>query len=289
MRFERGHGRAVQRSRLASSIVRTLAVFLLLGGTLHAAPSGSGAATVTDSAVRGVAWSPDATCDLVTVEALAERHPEVGQFVVMTTDSFEATRGSVEVAVLAGGEWRCQRSAQVAEFGRSGTRPLLERRSGDGTTPAGVFPLATVTAWDGQVFSMFGNRPDPGVEVPYRSVRDEDCWGATRNTARYQHLVNRPRCGGPDEWLPSFGEAYSHAAVIGANLDPISGDEPGETPYAAAIFLHRTSYTDAGIGKPTSGCVSLGYDDLVATLRGVDPDLQPHFAIGPTWWLRSSA
>ena len=50
-------------------------------------------------------------------------------------------------------------------------------------------------------------------------------------------------CPGPDdEWLAGVGGAYSNAAVIGANLDPISGDAPGEPPFAAAIFLHRHSY-----------------------------------------------
>jgi L,D-peptidoglycan transpeptidase YkuD (ErfK/YbiS/YcfS/YnhG family) len=153
-----------------------------------------------------------------------------------------------------------------------------------------VFPLGEVEAWDGQTFSVFGNRPDPGVQVPYRDVRPEDCWGATKNTPRYQHLVALPGCPGPDdEWLPRFGDVYAHAAVIGANLEPISGDEPGETPYAAAIFLHRHSYTSSGATKPTSGCVSLGYDELVETIRLLDPRLDPHFAIGPTDWLRSTA
>jgi L,D-peptidoglycan transpeptidase YkuD (ErfK/YbiS/YcfS/YnhG family) len=152
-----------------------------------------------------------------------------------------------------------------------------------------VFLLGRVTAWDGQTFSLFGNQPNPGTLAPYRAVRQEDCWGATQNTARYQHLVNRPNCTGPDEWLPRFGDVYGHAAVIGANLDPISGDAPGETPYAAAIFLHRHSYDGAGATKPTSGCVSLEMAALVDTVRLLDPRLDPHFAIGPTSWLRSTA
>lgn len=77
--------------------------------------------------------------------------------------------------------------------------------------------------------------------------------------------------------------------MIGANLDPISGDDVGEVPYAAAIFLHRTGYDGAGSSKPTSGCVSLAQGDLVDTLRLLDEPLDPHFAIGPTDWLRSSA
>jgi len=268
-----------------------LAIVLAALGGASVAAGGLGAAVANRPGVRDVSFAPDADCDLATVEALAGRHGEVRQFVVMTTNDFGDSVGTVEVAVrTVDGVWHCQQPTMAARFGRNGTRPLLERRSGDGTTPAGVFPLAVVTAWDGQQFSVFGNRPDPGVLVPYRAVRPEDCWGATPNTARYQHLVNRPRCAGPaDEWLAGIGGAYSHAAVIGANLDPISGDEPGEPPYAAAIFLHRTSYDAAGRSKPTSGCVSLADTDLVDTIRLLDHRLAPHFAIGPIDWLRTSA
>jgi L,D-peptidoglycan transpeptidase YkuD (ErfK/YbiS/YcfS/YnhG family) len=269
---------------------RLTIVFTLLGGAAVAA-GGLGAAVVTRTADRDVSFAPDAVCDLETVVALSRRHPTIRQFVVMATAEFGDNYGTVEVAVRDGaGSWRCQQPAMAARFGRNGTRPLIERRSGDGTTPAGVFPLGLVTAWDGQQFSIFGNHPDPGVLVPYRAVRPQDCWGATANTSRYQHLVDRPRCPGPsDEWLQGIGGAYSHAALIGANLDPISGDEAGETPYAAAIFLHRFSYDAAGSSKPTSGCVSLEYVDLVDTLRLLDHRLAPHFAIGPTDWLRDSA
>jgi L,D-peptidoglycan transpeptidase YkuD (ErfK/YbiS/YcfS/YnhG family) len=262
---------------------------LLAGGSVWGSVTDAfldGAGVVSRAAERGVQVAVDADCDLTTVAALAGRHPGVDQFVLMTTAEFGATSGTVAVAVRAGSGWACQTDARFAMFGRSGTSPLVERVSGDGTTPAGVFPLGRVTAWDGQVFSLFGNRPDPGAVAPYRAVRHADCWGATPHTARYQHLVEQPRCSGPDEWLPSYGDAYAHAAVIGANLDPISGDAPGETPYAAAIFLHRHSYLASGPAKPTSGCVSLAYEDLLDVVRLLDPRLDPHFAIGPVDWLR---
>ena len=50
-----------------------------------------------------------------------------------------------------------------------------------------------------------------------------------------------------------------------------SGDQPGEVPRAAAIFLHRFSYDAAGNSRPTSGCVSLAGDDLDAVLRALAP------------------
>lgn len=251
--------------------------------------------SASEVAVRGVQWPVDATCDLETVAALSARHHDVRQFVVLETASFGSTFGKAFVAVRgSGGRWHCQTDEFSARFGRTGTRPLLDRRSGDGTTPAGVFPLGETTAWDGSVVNVFGNRPDPGVRsgVAYRSVRQQDCWGAIPGDANYNKLVDLPGCSGPDnEWLPRFGDVYSHAAVIGANMDPISGDSPDEADraYAAAIFLHRHSYTSSGSTRPTSGCVSLASDALVEVIRLLDPRLDPHFAIGPTSWLRTSA
>lgn len=230
-------------------------------------------------------------CDLDLARAIGGRHPEATQLIVVRTGSWAATAAVVDVVVRSAGGWECQRGGQPAQVGRAGTRPLLERRSGDGTAPAGVFPLGSVTAWDGQVFSFFGNAPDPGVRGgTYRAVRREDCWGATPNTAAYNHLVNHPNCPGPDdEHLASFTNAYVHAAVIGANTEPlVSGDAPGEAPYAAAIFLHRTVVDAAGRPKPTSGCVSLGLADLVTTLGLID-GTGTRFAIGPADWLATEA
>ena len=209
---------------------------------------------------------------------------------IVASDAWESTVASLQiVARSATGEWRCQQAPVAAMVGRSGLRPLAERRSGDGTTPAGSFPPGNVQAWDGQRFEFFGNRADPGVRGAYRLVRPEDCWGATPHTSSYQQLVDDPGCVSPDEWLTSFGDVYGHAAVIGANLDPISGAVAGEPAFAAAIFLHRNSYSANGVPRPTSGCVSLTEDDLERSLRLIDPSLGVEFAIGELSWLRLSA
>ena len=65
----------------------------------------------------------------------------------------------------------------------------------------------------------------------------------------------------------------------------VSGDAPGEIPYAAAIFLHRHVYVTRASGptKPTSGCVSLAQSDLTTVLVGLTSDAV--FAIGTTDWL----
>jgi L,D-peptidoglycan transpeptidase YkuD (ErfK/YbiS/YcfS/YnhG family) len=260
------------------------------GGASAAAPELTGPAAPVAAAARVTpSWAPVAACDLETVEAIASRHDGVDQLVVVATASWQSTDARLDVAVRVDGTWRCQWAGLAARAGRNGTRPLAQRRSGDGTTPAGVFPLGVVRAWDGQQLSAFGNQPDPGLRIPYREVRPEDCWGATPNTPRYQQLVARPGCAGPDEWLTRYGDVYAHAAVIGANLDPVFGDAFGEPPLAAAIFLHRHSYDGAGATRPTSGCVSLAHPELVGVLRDLDPALAPHFAIGPLDYLRATA
>ena len=245
------------------------------------------AATATTAASRASRRGIDDDCDLTLAHRIGTSHPEAGQLIIVRTTDWVTTTGYLDVAHReANGTWACERGHQPAVVGRAGTRPLLQRRSGDGTTPAGFFPLDTTTAWDGQRFQFFGNGPDPGVQGTYRQVKPEDCWGATPGDLTYGHLVNQPNCPGPDdEDLERIGDIYVHAALIGANPEPnVSGDSPGEIPYAAAIFLHRHNYGAGrtnGPVKPTSGCVSLAIDDLVATLQLIDPAQHPYFAIGP--------
>jgi L,D-peptidoglycan transpeptidase YkuD (ErfK/YbiS/YcfS/YnhG family) len=228
-------------------------------------------------------------CQLVASN-VGRHQPGTTQVIVVLTNSAAATTGTLQVARFTPQGWVCG-SAMTARLGRSGTRPLVQRRSGDGTTPAGVFPLGVMRAWDGQVFSFFGNAADPGVSAgAYRRVRSGDCFGATPNASTYGHLVNRSRanCINPDEYLPKVTGPYEHAALIGANMEPdVSGDAPGETPYAAGIFLHRHSYNWIGRTKPTSGCVSLNSANLVTVLRAMRPGVM--FAIGDTAWLLANS
>jgi len=254
------------------------------------APVAVAPAVATQAANRDVAFTPDASCEIATAERLSARHPAARQFVIVGADTWTSTVASLQiVARSATGDWRCQQAPVTARVGKSGLRRLADRRSGDGTTPAGAFPLGNVRAWDGQQFQFFGNLPDPGVRGAYRDVRYEDCWGATPHTPAYQSLVNAPGCTSPDEWLQHVGDVYGHAAVIGANLDPISGVVAGEPALAAAIFLHRNSYSGTGASRPTGGCVSLAEDDLEVALRLIDPSLGVLFAIGEWSWLRDSA
>jgi peptidoglycan hydrolase-like protein with peptidoglycan-binding domain len=194
-----------------------------------------------------------------------------GQVVVVNSSGATA---DVDLLVNNGGGWECARMDMSGRVGRNGVRALADRRSGDGTTPGGVFGLGTMTAPDGQTFQFFGNGANPGVNGGWRQVRSGDCWGATPGTSDYNVLVSRSagNCTSPDEYFPNITGAYSQAALIDANMGPNrSGDQPGEPPLAAAIFLHRHSYDGAGNAKATAGCVSLNADNLAYVLRRLVP------------------
>lgn len=198
--------------------------------------------------------------------------PSNARQVVVVNSS--GSRADVDLLVNNGTAWTCARMDMPGRVGRNGVRTLAQRRSGDGTTPGGVFPLGSMTAPDGQTFQFFGNGVNPGVQGNWRQVRAGDCWGATPNTAAYNTLVTRSaaNCRTPAEYLVNFQGAYSRAALISANMGPNrSGDGPGEAALAAAIFLHRHSFDANGNSRPTSGCVSLGNDNLIYVLQTLRP------------------
>ena len=222
-----------------------------------------------------------AGCDAPLLQRLMESNPTASQWIMVVVPTESSTTGTLSIATVRGSAWQCTLAPTPAQVGSAGIRPLLQRRSGDGTTPSGIFPLGIVTSPQGPI-SFFGNSPDPGALGPYRRIQPGDCYGANPNTPGYGHWrVDSTNCTGDDELLQLNVQTYEHAVVIGANTEPdVSGDAPGEPAYASAIFLHRTGATASGATKPTSGCVSVGHAQLVTALRSIDPALRPRFAIG---------
>lgn len=284
--------------RTATTLTRLICVALVACGVATVADAtGPGPSAPVSGSTTGVAVAsaraarlkgpqPASSCQQVAFN-VGLSHAGAAQVVVVLTPSPTSTSGTLQVAQLGPRGWECG-AALTARVGANGVRPLQQRRSGDGTTPAGVFPIGVMTAWDGEPFSLFGNSPDPGaVAGPYRRVQAGDCFGATANHPDYGHLVYRAAndCPGPDdEYLPAVGSTYEHAVLIGANMEPnVSGDAPGEVPYAAAIFLHRFSFDSNGNSKATSGCVSLSHANLVTVVQTLQPGVR--FAIGDAAWL----
>ena len=162
-----------------------------------------------------------------------------------------ATRPPATLQIVARsttGEWRCQQAPVIARLGKSG-RPTAGRASLGRRHDTRWRVSARQRARRGtdNNSSSSGIAPTSVCVARTATFAPRTAGAPLRNHRIYQQLVNAPGCTSPDEWLTSIGDVYGHAAVIGANLDPISGDAPGEPAFAAAIFLHRNSYTSAGV------------------------------------------
>ncbi|MCU1397923.1 MAG: hypothetical protein JWN62_1032 [Acidimicrobiales bacterium] len=283
--------------RSIAAVLTTVTLCLPTAGLALAPPAIgplNSAATASAQAVAGAAEqlgpvpaSPtiDAAaltgCDIDVLQKLAASDRTVMQWIIVSVPQSATTAGTLSIATVRSGRWVCTLPSTVAQVGRQGVRPILQRRSGDDTTPAGIFPLGVVGTPQGPI-TFFGNSADPGALGAYRRVQRGDCYGANPNTAGYGHWrVDTSTCTGDDELLANNVQAYEHAVLIGANTEPnVSGDAPGEIAYAAAIFLHRTTYASGNVPKATSGCVSIPHDQLVTAVRSIDPALNPRFAIG---------
>ena len=172
----------------------------------------------------------------------------------------------------------------TGRVGKNGVRPLAQRVSGDGTTPAGTFPLGTMTAPDGQTFQFFGNGVNPGVHGSWRQVQGRRLLGRQRWRPDVQHadLRSAAACSGDDEYLPTFVEAYSRAA-------PDRGEHgAGPLRRSARARRHgrrRSSSTasattpPATASRPPAACRLAG-DDLDAVLRVLVP--------GEAWFVISA-
>ena len=284
--------RATSRAAVALLAAAVAVVALLTGFAAAATPIG--AATATVAAARGsvvqerpfpVTPSVDnpllAGCDVQLLQRLMMGDPTVAQWIMVVVPSTSSTTGTLAIATVHGSAWECTLTPTVARVGRQGIRPLVQRRSGDDTTPSGIFPLGVVSTPQGPI-TFFGNSADPGVHGAYRLVQPGDCYGANPNTPGYGHWrVDRTTCTGADELLARNVHTYEHAVIIGANTEPnVSGDAPGEPAYAAAIFLHHDNIAANGSTLATSGCVSIGHDQLITAMTTIDPALNPRFAIG---------
>ena len=162
---------------------------------------------------------------------------------IVTTPGWRSTRGGMTLWQKGSGTWRAVRTGIPVWVGRNGFQYASRRHEGDGTTPAGKFPMR----------SAFGGQPNPGAHLPWTQLQSSSCWSGER--ADYNTYVRRT-CTARDENLwASRGSAYRYAAVVGFN------DSPAVWGRGSAIFLHVT------LSQPTSGCVSMSQTNLLWTLR----------------------
>lgn len=156
----------------------------------------------------------------------------------------------MEITVWPPGHLQWRRKRVRCALGRGGVR--VEKREGDGATPAGSFPLR-------RVMYRADRLPAPETGLPVRVLRRDDGWCDDPEDAAYNRLIRTPFAA-RHETLWRDDALYDVVVELGFNDDPV------EVGRGSAIFLHRAK-PDYG---PTEGCVALALGDLLALLRDCD-------------------
>jgi L,D-peptidoglycan transpeptidase YkuD (ErfK/YbiS/YcfS/YnhG family) len=144
------------------------------------------------------------------------------------------------------------RLAQCA-LGWAGVVAGGAKREGDGTSPAGLWPMRRVL-W----------RPDrgpaPATRLATAPIAPDDGWCDAPDDPAYNQPVRLP-CRASAERLWREDRLYDVVVVLGQNDSPVV---PGA---GSAIFLHLASPDFA----PTQGCVALAPSDLAHLLSLARP------------------
>lgn len=134
--------------------------------------------------------------------------------------------------------------------GRGGIR--LDKREGDGGTPAGIWPLR-------EVLYRADRITKPKTALPVRALTRDDGWCDAPGDANYNRPVRLPYPASAEQ-LWRGDHIYDLIVVVGYNDAPVV---PGR---GSAIFLHfaRSNYS------PTAGCVAFAPAHLLKILALTD-------------------
>lgn len=141
-------------------------------------------------------------------------------------------------------------SSCTAYLGRKG---IGKTKEGDGKTPTGTFNLT----------QPFGNKADPGANMPYTKVTKYHYWCGTSSSEYYNQLVDSRVTGrkhtSSDEHLISYGSVYNYCMFIDYNKE----GTPGK---GSCIFLHCS-----GRNKYTAGCIAVSESMMKKIIRWAEP------------------
>jgi L,D-peptidoglycan transpeptidase YkuD (ErfK/YbiS/YcfS/YnhG family) len=157
----------------------------------------------------------------------------------------------MRIIVSANGEVRWLDRSTPCALGRSGIR--IDKREGDGATPAGCFPLRRVLYRADRIA-----RPRTGL--PTAALNPNVGWCDDPADAAYNKPVRLPYAA-RHERLWRDDALYDLLAIIRYN------DDPAEPSRGSAIFLHVARPDFA----PTEGCVAMRLGDLAELLRACSP------------------
>ena len=204
--------------------------------------------------------------------------PNSLQALVVKNTAWDSSYAEVESwwRSSAGAPWQMLRRAP-GRVGYNGIK--LDRHEGDGTTPAGMFPIL----WG------FGTGPNPNAKgMTWHTFDGNDWWAEdsldapTYNTYQTSRPATAKWRTNHAEHLADFPVLYQYAWVIGFNR-PRFGTRPATEPQpnltaGSGIFFH------VGTGS-TAGCVAVPQARALSISQWLDPGKHPVILIGEDNWL----
>ncbi|WP_313929448.1 hypothetical protein [Pseudoxanthomonas sp.] len=202
------------------------------------------------------------------------------QLVLVVTDGWDATTGTLQRFEVREGRWQAVAPAAPIAVGRNGAAWGLglhpaqaqgpQKQEGDGRAPAGVFTLG----------EAFGYAAKADTAMPYRAMQATSYCIDVPDSPLYNRIIDTRTEGeaaakGSTELmrldLHNQGDIrYREGLVIGHN--------PKATPRAGScIFAHlwRTP------GEPTAGCTAMASETMDSVLAWLRPDARPVFVLLP--------
>ncbi|NCT70868.1 MAG: hypothetical protein GXC75_07980 [Xanthomonadaceae bacterium] len=202
------------------------------------------------------------------------------QLVLVVTDGWDATTGTLQRFELRDGRWQAIAPAAPIAVGRNGAAWGLglhpaqaqgpQKQEGDGRAPAGVFTLG----------EAFGYAAKADTAMPYRAMQATSYCIDVPDSSLYNRIID----------TRTEGEAAAKGSTEPMRLDLhnqgdiryreglVIGHNPKATPRAGScIFAHlwRTP------GEPTAGCTAMASETMDSVLAWLRPDARPVFVLLP--------
>jgi len=147
--------------------------------------------------------------------------------------------------ILENQEFRCA-------LGKGGISK--DKKEGDGSTPAGCFPIR-------EVFYRADRIEKPETVIPTRHLNKDDGWCDDPKDKNYNKFVKLPYPASAES-LWRNDNLYNIIVILGYN------DSPPISENGSAIFIHiaRPNYSS------TAGCIALAKPDILKLLKEINKD-----------------
>ena len=201
------------------------------------------------------------------------------QLVLVTVADWNADHGELRRFERDGAAGRALGAAAPVTIGRAGaawgrglhaTQAGLQKREGDGRSPAGVYRIG----------SAFGYAPSADTALPYRALAADDWCIDVDGSPLYNRIVDARDVGaaavaGSTEPMrrdlhADGDQRYRLGFVIEHNADGMAGQ-------GSCIFAHLWKSPD----EATAGCTAMDAAAMQALLAWLRPEREPVFALLP--------